>query len=602
MRLMPRVGSETAAKVGGLIALLAVELVVFTVLSPDFLTSSNLFNVMALDTENGIIALGMAVVIASGGIDLSVGSILALSSVTMGYAVQHGQPLAVAAVVCLVTGLVCGLINGVLVVVLRLHPLLVTLGTLALYRGLALGISNGNGFSGFPTSFEYFGQTYIGPVPAQVVVWLVLALAVYGVVNATPAGRRLLAVGINELAASFAGIRVGAVRLAVYGSSGLLTGVASLIYSSRVFSDRGDSGTGLELLAIAAVVVGGASIRGGEIFRGQDHARRHRHRGHPGRPPAGRHRYQLAVRDHRRRHGRRDRHQRVVRPPRLSPVGPGAVAENRKGGRMERPSRSGVTWRAAAAGIALLLPVSLAACSTGTGGSSASAASKKSNVIVLIPKQTSDPFFTNAEQGAKQAAAQLGYKIDYVGPTTADAAGQVTTIENAIRQHPAGITISGDDPNAVAPALKQAMKAGIVVSSYNADVAPTARQFFISQASNTAIAKAIVDTMAAQTGGKGNFLLVSSTSTAANQNTWIAYMRKYIPTKYPHMHIAEVIPGNDDPATVLSVTSSYLSAHKSTTTGVWVIGGGMSGAIKAEQQQGINPHSIPVAGCAFPVT
>lgn len=265
MRLMPPVGSETAAKVGGLVALLAVELAVFTVLSPDFLTSSNLFNVMALDTENGIIALGMAVVIASGGIDLSVGSILALSSVTMGYAVQHGQPVAVAAVVCLVTGLICGLINGVLVVVLRLHPLLVTLGTLALYRGLALGISNGNGFSGFPTSFEYFGQTYIGPVPAQVVVWLVLALAVYGVVNATPAGRRLLAVGINELAASFAGIRVGAVRLAVYGSSGLLTGVASLIYSSRVFSDRGDSGTGLELLAIAAVVVGGASIRGGEI-------------------------------------------------------------------------------------------------------------------------------------------------------------------------------------------------------------------------------------------------------------------------------------------------------------------------------------------------
>src|SRR6202044_1888604 len=130
-------------------------------------------------------------------------------------------------------GLVCGLINGVLVVMLRLHPLLVTLGTLALYRGLALGISNGNGFSGFPVSFEYFGQTYIGPVPAQVVAWLGLAVAVYAV------------------AAAFAGIRVGAVRLAVYGSSGLLTGVASLIYASRVFSDRGDSGTGLELLAIA---------------------------------------------------------------------------------------------------------------------------------------------------------------------------------------------------------------------------------------------------------------------------------------------------------------------------------------------------------------
>lgn len=260
--------------------------------------------------------------------------------------------------------------------------------------------------------------------------------------------------------------------------------------------------------------------------------------------------------------------------------------------------------RAAAITGAVIALGALAACTTGTGGSASSAADQsaggKSKVIVLIPKQTSDPFFTNADQGAKQAAAQLGYTIDYVGPVTADASGQVSTIENAIRLHPAAITISGDDPNAVAPALKQAMKAGIVVSSYNADVASSARQFFISQASDEGIAEAIVDTMAEQTGGKGNFLLVTSTSTAANQNTWIAVMRKYIPSKYPSMHIAQVIPGNDDPATVLSVTSSYLAAHKSTTTGVWVIGGGMSGAVKAEKQQGINPHSVPVAGLCIP--
>lgn len=254
-----------AVKVLGLALLLAAELAVFTALSPDFLTSSNLFNIMALDTENGLIALGLAVVIASGGIDLSVGSILALSSVIMAYAVQHGAPVLAAAVVCLVTGLVCGLVNGSLVVLLRLHPLLVTLGTLAMFRGLALGVSNGNGFSGFPTSFEFFGQTYVGQVPAQVIIWLLLAVALYLVVNRTTAGRRLLAVGINETAASYAGIRVGAVRLAVYGASGLFTGIASLIYSSRVFSVRGDSGSGLELLAIAAVVVGGSSIRGGEI-------------------------------------------------------------------------------------------------------------------------------------------------------------------------------------------------------------------------------------------------------------------------------------------------------------------------------------------------
>jgi ABC-type sugar transport system substrate-binding protein len=263
------------------------------------------------------------------------------------------------------------------------------------------------------------------------------------------------------------------------------------------------------------------------------------------------------------------------------------------------------TRRGTIAVAALLLPVTLAACSTGTknhGSSSGGggAAGNGSKVIVLIPKQTSDPFFTNAEQGAKEAAGELGYTINYVGPTTADAAGQVTTIENAIQTKPAAITISANDPNAVAPALKRAAAAGIVVSSYNADVAPDARQFFISQASDDGLAKTITDTMAEQTGGKGHFLLVTSTSTAANQNTWLAKMKEYIPTKYPDMVIDQVVPGNDDPATVLSVTSSYLAAHKSDTTGVWVIGGGMSAAVKAEQRLGIDPHKMPVAGLCIP--
>jgi ribose/xylose/arabinose/galactoside ABC-type transport system permease subunit len=256
---------ESVVRAASLIVLLGAELAVFAAMSPSFLTESNLYNVATQDTENGILALGMAIVIASGGIDLSVGAILALSSIMLGYTVGHGVPLLVAVAVCLLTGLACGLVNGLLVVLLRLHPLLVTLGTYAVYQGLALGISKGYGFSGFPTSFEYFGQTYIGAVPAQCVFWLILAVVVYLVVRMTPAGRRLLAVGINETAARFAGVRAGGVRLAVYGTSGLFAGIASLIYSSRVFSVRGDSGAGLELLAIAAVVVGGATIRGGEI-------------------------------------------------------------------------------------------------------------------------------------------------------------------------------------------------------------------------------------------------------------------------------------------------------------------------------------------------
>ena len=253
------------ARSGGLVLLLVGAMAVFTVLSPDFLTSSNLLNMARLDTENGIIALGMAIVIASGGIDLSVGAILGLASVVLGYSSMHGVPIGMAIALALGVALLCGIANGAMVVLLRLHPLLVTLGTLALYRGLAQGILNGGAFSNFPPSFEYPGQSYIGTVPGQTIVWVVVIAAVFVLTRMTASGRKLVAVGINELAARFSGIRIGAVRMAVYGASGLLAGIASVIYTSRVFSARGDAGGGLELLAIAAVVVGGATIRGGEI-------------------------------------------------------------------------------------------------------------------------------------------------------------------------------------------------------------------------------------------------------------------------------------------------------------------------------------------------
>jgi rhamnose transport system permease protein len=253
------------ARSAGLVLLLVGAMAVFTALSPDFLTLSNLLNMARLDTENGIIALGMAIVIASGGIDLSVGAILGLSSVVLGYASLHGVPIGMAIALALGVALLCGIANGAMVVLLRLHPLLVTLGTLALYRGLAQGILNGGAFSNFPTSFELPGKTYIATVPGQTIVWAVVILAVYVVTRMTASGRKLVAVGINELAARFSGVRIGAVRMAVYGASGLLAGIASVIYTSRVFSARGDAGGGLELLAIAAVVVGGATIRGGEI-------------------------------------------------------------------------------------------------------------------------------------------------------------------------------------------------------------------------------------------------------------------------------------------------------------------------------------------------
>jgi ABC-type sugar transport system substrate-binding protein len=264
---------------------------------------------------------------------------------------------------------------------------------------------------------------------------------------------------------------------------------------------------------------------------------------------------------------------------------------------MTSPASSRPRWNSGAPKKLLaLLALGVAAVAM----TSAQASAGGSKVIVLIPKQTGDPFFANARQGAEEAAKQLGYTIKYLGPATADASGQVSTIQNVTQTHPAAIMISADDPNAVAPALNAATKAGVLVTSFNADVAPSARKLFINQASNEGIADAIADTMAAQTGGKGHFLLVTSTATAPNQNLWNKLAKAYMAKKYPNMHIDTIIPGNDDPATVLSVVTSYLAAHKASTTGIIVTGGGMSGAVKAEQQSGVDPHKVPVAGLCIP--
>jgi rhamnose transport system substrate-binding protein len=254
--------------------------------------------------------------------------------------------------------------------------------------------------------------------------------------------------------------------------------------------------------------------------------------------------------------------------------------------------------RSVVLGLAVLLAVTGCSTESERQAEGGGAAAPTSKTIVVIPKQTGDPFFAAVEKGAKEAGAALGYDINYAGPPTADAAGQVTAIENAIQLKPAAITVAANDPDALAPALRKAKSAGIAVSAYNADVAEDARDIFVSQSSDQLIAEAIVDTMAEQK-DSGKFLLVTSVATAPNQNTWIKLMRPYIASKYPDMKIDKVLPGNDDPETVFNVTRSYLTANRD-VTGVYVIGGGMSGAVKAMKQVGMDPLKVPIAGLCIP--
>jgi rhamnose transport system permease protein len=246
-----------------LLGVLVALIVVMTIASSLFLTTGNLLNTSRFYVEPGLIALGMTLVIVTGGIDLSVGASLALVSVVMGFAFSHGVPLWIALVLALLTGLLCGAFNGLFVTLLDLNPLVVTLGTFALFRGLAFVISDAGAVSTFPSWFEVFGQYYVGPVPLQLFVFIAAAVAVGVLLARGRFGRYVRAIGYNPRAARYSGVPVARTLVAVYALTGLLVAVAAIIYTSRVSSARADSGLGLELDVIAAVVLGGASIRGG---------------------------------------------------------------------------------------------------------------------------------------------------------------------------------------------------------------------------------------------------------------------------------------------------------------------------------------------------
>jgi rhamnose transport system permease protein len=260
LRLHPPALGRTA----GLALLLVAELGAIEAAAPGYLTLDGLLDASRQFAEAGLVAVGMTLVIITGGIDLSVGALMALVSVTVGFGYQAGLPMAAAVLAGLVAGAVGGLFNGIMVTSLRLHPLMVTLGTFALYRGIAYAVSNADAVSTFPDWFAIFGQSDIGGlVPLQLVLFAAAALAVGVLLARSWFGRYVYAIGNNETAARFSGIDTRAVKIAVYTLSGVLVALASVIYTSRISSARANAGYGLELTVIAMVVLGGTRITGG---------------------------------------------------------------------------------------------------------------------------------------------------------------------------------------------------------------------------------------------------------------------------------------------------------------------------------------------------
>ena len=245
----------------------AVGLVVLgallTALTPHFLTVSNLLNVVEQTAINAIIAAGMTYVILSAGIDLSVGSVLALSGVVLASALQRGLPAPVAIVVCLATGASCGLINGLLITAGRLPPFIATLGMMSVARGAALLYTDGRPISGFAAAFRSLSTARPAMIPAPIILMAVVYVAAHLVLTRTTFGRYVYAIGGNEEATRLSGVRVGLHKTMVYVIAGAMSAIAAVTLTARLNSAQPIAGIMYELDAIAATVIGGTSLMGG---------------------------------------------------------------------------------------------------------------------------------------------------------------------------------------------------------------------------------------------------------------------------------------------------------------------------------------------------
>lgn len=248
------------------VLILLVICVFATILSPSFLSVTNLFNVFKQITVAGIVGCGMTFVILTGGIDLSVGSILGLSAVLASGVLASTGNTAVAVAVSLTVGIACGAVNGFFVSVCGIPPFISTLGMMTLLRGVILVYTKGSPIPIKSDAYKFFGKGSIAGIPVPVIILIIVFLLAHYILTQTSYGRSVYAVGGNREAARLSGIRVKTSEFLVYTLNGLMCGMAGLILTARLGSAQSTSGTGIEMDAIAAVILGGTSLSGGVGF------------------------------------------------------------------------------------------------------------------------------------------------------------------------------------------------------------------------------------------------------------------------------------------------------------------------------------------------
>jgi ribose transport system permease protein len=261
--LLSRTG-ELLRKVAPLMVLTGL-VVLFSFISPNFMTFNNLRLMLRQVSFATISAVGIMFVMISGAIDLSIGSQIVFTNIVIAILMARAQVHPILAIVaCLVMGTLLGVTNGFLGIRLKIHPLIITLGTATIYKGLGYIVANGQNINGIPESFKILGQGYIGPVPIPVLVMVIVAIIGSIVLTRTYFGRYVFALGGNEEAARLAGVNINGMKLAVFAICGFTSGITSVLLLSRVMSGQVSTGQGIEFDCLTAALLGGVSFKGGE--------------------------------------------------------------------------------------------------------------------------------------------------------------------------------------------------------------------------------------------------------------------------------------------------------------------------------------------------
>jgi rhamnose transport system permease protein len=595
-----------------LLLVIVLECAVFSLTGNNFLSATNAFEITRLSVEIGLLALALTPIIITGGIDLSVGSMIGLAAVVLGGLWRDAHlPILLAAAVTLVVGAAGGGLNAFMVSRLKFPPLIVTLGTLSLFRGIAEGLTRGiENYSGFSARFLFLGQGYVGGiVPTQLFILIAAIAGFWWWLHVSIYGRSLYAIGFSAEGSRYAGIPVARRLALAYVLSGLISSLAAIVYVAHLGQAKSDAGTGYELMAITAVVLGGTSIFGGRgtvlgtvlgLFAIVILQNGLRLSGQPAELAGILTGVLLVVTILLDRLSKWHRSQSVKS---VTAIGDGGTAvpffeEEFK------VRNSQIAILSAVILVAALIVAGSNWWSTRSlrdelkGGSAAKTTTGRKPVIAMMPKAKGDPYFVSCKQGADEAAKELGIELLWDGPTDLDPAKQNEVVEAWITRGVDAIAVSVENKVGISTVLRKAKEKGIKVITWDADAEKDSRDFFIDQATPQGIGYTLTDEAARILNNKGEFAIITASLSAANQNEWIKYIKERLAQKYPDLKLKAIQPSEGDRDRAFAETQTVLKVYPNVTLIMAIAAPAVPGAAEAVQQSG--RKDVKVTGLSLP--